>query len=139
MPSARLLSAYQVIAIHDSLIEATGGTHGLRDLNLLEAAIGRPHAGGIDDEFFPTIFDKAAALLHALITAHPFIDGNKRTGMVVAIYVLEIHGWELEASQTELEDFAVHIALEKPVVGEIAEWLKANSTSRHDRPDDSML
>ena len=119
MPSARLLTVYQVIAIHDSLIEATGGAHGLRDLNLLEAAIGRPHAGIRDDEFFPSIFDKAAALLHALITAHPF----------VAIYVLESHGWWLDTPQAELEDFAVFVALQKPEVSEIAEWLQAHSTS----------
>lgn len=129
MPSARLLTVYQVIAIHDSLIEATGGAHGLRDLNLLEAAIGRPHAGVRDDEFFPSIFDKAAALLHALITAHPFVDGNKRAGMVVAIYVLESHGWWLDTPQAELEDFAVFVALQKPEVSEIAEWLQAHSTS----------
>ena len=69
----------QIIYLHKRIIENTGGQEGLRDTRLLESAVYRPMATFGGQELYPDIFDKASALIHSLISNHPFFDGNKRT------------------------------------------------------------
>jgi len=85
------LTAEQVLFIHARIIEETGGAHGVRDLGLLESAAARPQATFDGEDLYPDLFTKAAALMHALIQNHPFVDGNKRTGTVAAGLFLEIN------------------------------------------------
>lgn len=120
----RVLTAEQVLFIHAALIDATGGAHGVRDLDAFAAAIERPLAGPADRELYPTPFEKAASLLQSLIGNHPFVDGNKRTGMAAASLFLEAHGWLLVADQRDVEDYAVLVAVDSPTVEEIAAWLE---------------
>lgn len=79
----RYLTVPQILFIHARLIDETGGAHGLRDLGALEAASARPQATFAEQELYPDFFSKAAALLDSLINNHPFVDGNKRTGITV--------------------------------------------------------
>lgn len=127
MRDANHLTAAQVLFIHEALINATGGAHGVRDVDALEAAVGRPRAGLEDRELYPTSFTKAAALFQSLIVNHPFIDGNKRTGVTAAGLFLELNGWHLIAPPDELEDYAVQIATDAPTVAGIAAWLERYS------------
>jgi len=120
----RYLTAEQVLFIHSALIDATGGAHGIRDLDAFVASVERPRAGLADRELYPTPITKAAALLQSLILNHPFVDGNKRTGMAAAAIFLELHGWLLNASHGEIEDFAVLAAVERSPIDEIAAWLE---------------
>lgn len=76
----------------------------------LRAAVARPWGSSFGREHFPTPFDKAAALAESIIKRHPFLDGNKRTAMYAAAYLLETLGLALETEQKDLEDFAVAIA-----------------------------
>jgi death-on-curing protein len=69
-----------VIKIHEMLISEYGGTPGIRDINSLESAIARPSASFDQNDLYPSIFSKAAALIESLISNHPFVDGNKRVG-----------------------------------------------------------
>ena len=69
----------QVLFIHYRIIEETGGSHGIRDLALLQSALARPMATFDENDLYPDIFSKAAALMHSIIKSHPFMDGNKRT------------------------------------------------------------
>lgn len=84
----------------------------------------RPHAG-LED--CAAVFTKAAALLQSLISNHPFIDGNKRTGMSAAGIFLELNGWRLVALPDKLEDYAVRIATETLSVDDIATWLESHA------------
>lgn len=127
MPSVRYLTSGQVLYIHDQLIEATGGSHGVRDVGGLAAALARPQAGIADQELYPSLFEKAAALVHSIIGNHPFIDGNKRAGMAVAALFLEENGWYLGATPDDLEECAVYFATDRPNVDEIADWIRGNS------------
>ena len=83
----------EVIAIHHDQIKRYGGSHGIRDLNLLISAVSRPQASFAGKDLYTTVFDKTAALIHSLIMNHPFVDGNKRTAMVSGARTLFINGY----------------------------------------------
>lgn len=120
------LTLAQVLELHGMILAETGGAPGVHDEGRIETALARPFAGFGDQEFFPTMEEKAAALAHALIKGHPFVDANKRTGMTAAASFLELNGYELTASQEDLEETAVAIAEDRMGVAELAEWFKAN-------------
>jgi death on curing protein len=77
-----------ILELHDKSLKFYGGASGVRDMGLLESAIARPFQtfGGAD--LYPDIFEKAAAPGESLIINHPFVDGNKRTGMLAMATLL---------------------------------------------------
>lgn len=96
------LSKNQVIKIHGMLIEQTGGKDGIRDDGLLDSALNAPFQTFDGEYIYKTIKVKAAKLGYFLVKNHPFIDGNKRTGILVMITFLEINGFEITCSDEEL-------------------------------------
>ena len=82
-----------VLAIHSDLIERFGGTQGVRDPGLLEAALFRPQTG-----YYKSLLDEAAALWESLSQNHPFIDGNKRVAFASTYVFLAINDVEITAS-----------------------------------------
>ncbi len=123
----RYLTPEQVLFIHARLVAETGGEHGIRDLGLLSSAVSRPQAVFDGNELYPDIFHKAAALLESLVNNHPFVDGNKRTGITAAAMFLQINSYSLTASNQELESFVLSIASGKQTIDSIMEWLKTHS------------
>jgi len=123
------LTAQQVLFLHARLVTETGGSHGVRDINLLLSAMGRPQASFDDQDLYPDLFTKAAALMDSLIRNHPFVDGNKRTGISAAGLFLRINGYRLYLSNIELEKFTIEVAQSKYPVEEIAVWLQTNANS----------
>jgi death on curing protein len=121
------LTFEQVLAIHDNQIETYGGSHGIRDLALFESAIMRPQTTFGGKDLYPSIFEKAAVLMHSLIMNHPFVDGNKRTGTVSALVFLEINRFRIAVHQNELVDVSLEIALKKMDVKGVATWLEKSS------------
>ena len=113
--------------LHTVAVEVFGGSEGVRDPESLRAAVVRPLGSSLGRDHFPTPFDKAAALAESIIRRHPFIDGNKRTAMYSAAHLLETFGYELEAEQQDLEDFAVSVALGELETKDVALWF-ANHT-----------
>jgi death-on-curing protein len=116
------LTAEQVLFIHALLINETGGKHGVRDLNLLLSALGRPRASFDNEDLYPDIFSKAAALVDSLVRNHPFIDGKKRTGITAAGLFLHRNGYRLTASNTELETFTLEAAKSALSFQQIINW-----------------
>lgn len=88
-----------VLALYQETLARTGGLSGLRDLVLLEAALARPHSTFDGKELYPTLFLKAACLMHSLILNHAFLDGNKRIGVVLAGTMLAMNGYQLEVER----------------------------------------
>jgi death-on-curing protein len=123
----RYLSAEQVLFLHARLIEETGGSHGVRDVGLLQSAVARPQATFDSQDLYPDTFSKAAALMFSLINNHPFVDGNKRTGTAAAVFFLRANGWSFGASNTEFEEFALRVARGEVTVPEAAGWLRGHS------------
>lgn len=99
-----------VLFLHTVAVGAFGGSEGVRDIESLRAAVERPWGSSFSQEHFPTPLHKAAAIAESIIRRHPFVDGNKRTAMYAAAYLLENAGYTLEAEQQELEEFAVNVA-----------------------------
>ncbi|MFQ5855792.1 MAG: type II toxin-antitoxin system death-on-curing family toxin [Anaerolineae bacterium] len=128
------LTGVQVLFLHARLIEETGGSHGVRDVALLESAVARPRATFGGEDLYPDLFSKAAALMDSLIRNHPFIDGNKRTGIAAAALFLRQNGRRLTATNPELETFTLYVAESGPDISEIAEWLGSHSVPDNTPP-----
>ena len=127
MANTIFLTFEQVLAIHDNQIETYGGSHGIRDLALFESAIMRPQTTFGGKDLYPSVFEKAAVLMHSLIMNHSFIDGNKRTGTVSALVFLEINRFRVSVDQKELTDISLEIASKSMDVKSVAIWLKKSS------------
>lgn len=125
--TVRALSAEALAQLHALVIEATGGIDGILDSGKLEAASQRLDAGAGDVELYPTVFAKAAALAHSIARSHPFADGNKRTALLAAVYMLAVNGFLLKAEDQEQEDTVVELATGAIEVDEFAAWLEAHS------------
>ena len=124
----KYLTAGQLLFIHARLIAETGGSHGLRDQSRLESAVARPQAVFAGKELYPDIFMKAAALLDSLVNNHPFVDGNKRTGISAAALFLCFNGWRLTGGNTELVEFTLQVATTHPELPILAGWFRTHCT-----------
>src|ERR1035438_8629626 len=98
------LTVADVLAMHADQIERYGGSHGVRDRGLLEAAIYRPQTG-----YYADLIEEAAALWESLAQNHPFVDGNKRTAFAAMYTFLAINEVRLTASAGETEDFVLNL------------------------------
>lgn len=118
------LTLDEVLIIHKNLIDEFGGSHGLRDVTLLESALYRPQAMFGGEDLYPTIFNKAASFMHSLLLNHPFVDGNKRTGVAAALTFLYANGIKIIASREQLIDLAIQIESKEKNIKEITLWLE---------------
>ena len=123
----KYLTEEQVLFIHSRLIDETGGSHGIRDVGLLQSAVSRPKATFGGKDLYPDIFYKAAAFMESLIKNHPFIDGNKRTAITSAGIFLQRNGYILETAQRELEQFTLSVATGKASFEDTVKWLRKYS------------
>ncbi len=119
----------EVLDIHHVLIQKFGGTSGVRDEGLLKAALERPYSGFGEIEFYPSVEEKAAAILESIVTNHPFIDGNKRTGYVLMRLLLMQYGKDISASQDEKYDFVIAVASGKMDFQQVLAWIKDKSVA----------
>ena len=119
-----LLSKQQFIAIHDQIVLATGGTTGIRDEGLLDAAIAAPWQTFGGNELFPSLEEKAARLGYGLVNNHPFIDGNKRIAAVATLEILALNGVNLSYSQSELSDIFLEVAGGRSNPDILLEWIR---------------
>lgn len=115
----------ELLELHVLLIDKYGGSKGVRDLGRLEAAVAVQEQQVFGIELYPTLFEKAAAIMRGVIGDHPFFDGNKRTGTLAALTFLTLNERTFIAKKGEVEDFAVRVATEGLEVAEIAAWLDA--------------
>lgn len=116
-----------VLVIHELIIESSKGKAGIRDFSLLHSALFRPQASFGGEDLYPTIFDKASALIHSLLLNHPFNDANKRTALATTERFLNINGLVVDASQREKVKFTLNIESKKLNLERIAKWLKSHS------------
>jgi death-on-curing protein len=125
------LELEEVLNIHAQLIEAHGGSHGIRDTGALISAIEMPKSGFADEYFHKSLFDKAAAYLFHIAKNHPFIDGNKRIAFACTDIFLLLNGYKLKDDKN-LEDmyydFTIKVATSNEITKEeIASFLETNS------------
>lgn len=132
----------QTLFLYQKIMEASGGTVGLRDEGLLRSALARPKMTFGGQDLYPTLFDKVAVLGESLIKNHPFVDGNKRLAFEAMDIILKMNGYKLTASEDEMYNFTLAIATNKMGKKDIAKWLERyskfhrnlESSERSERP-----
>ncbi len=121
------LKISQVLFIHDQMVKRFGGSHGIRDIGLIESAVARPQATFGGKHLYSSLFDRAAALLQSLLKKHPFVDGNKRTALVSAGVFLKKNGYKLINNHKQEVEFAIRVDNGNLTVEQISKWLKEHS------------
>ena len=119
----RYLTLNEVLNLYHRVVEQSGGSAGVRDLGALESALAQPRVTFDQEELYPTVVDKAAALGYSLINNHPFVDGNKRIGHAAMEVFLILNGYEIEAGIDEQEQFILEVAAGLINREELKEWL----------------
>ncbi len=122
--SPLFLSLEEVLEIHHDQITRYGGTEGIRNLGLLLSALAVPQAGSGNQYYHTDLFEMAAAYLFHIIKNHPFVDGNKRTGVAAALVFLEINGIGIRASNEALVNSVLAVAEGKLQKGALAEFFR---------------
>jgi death-on-curing protein len=125
----RYLTLAEVLALHQRLMQESGGPSGLRDLALLESAVAQPLASFGGQDLYGSLVEKAAALAYSLISNHPFVDGNKRVAHAAMEVFLVLNGHEIECPMDEQETTWLRLAAGEQSRAELVAWL-----SQHMRP-----
>jgi len=125
--SPLFLGLEEVLEIHHDQITRYGGTEGIRDLGLLQSALSMPQAGAGNQYFHADLFEMAAAYLFHIVRNHPFVDGNKRTGVTAALVFLEMNGIEIRASDEALVKTVLAVAEGKLQKGALAEFFRRHT------------
>ena len=94
----------EVIAMHNALIGAFGGTTGIRDEGALASALMRPQLG-----YYDSLLQEAAALMESLANNHPFVDGNKRVAFFVTDTFLRMNGQFIDCDDEEAYAFFMQL------------------------------
>lgn len=113
--------------IHARILDATGGLHVVRDINLIASIIEKPKSIFGGKEFYPSLFEKAAVYFDSCARYQAFFDGNKRTALAIAARFLYLNGYELLVSNSEFEKFVITAVIKKYDIQRIAVWLKKHS------------
>jgi death-on-curing protein len=122
MPGRVYPTVAETIETHRILIEEFGGSHGLRDRGLLEAAVMRPQSG-----YYGSPIEEAAALMESLANNHAFLDGNKRISFVMTDVLLRANGYFIDVEPVAAHKFITESIEKKEFrFGVIRDWLASN-------------
>lgn len=113
----------KVLLLQQLMIQETGGSTGLRDMNLLESALENVYQTFDGKELYATKEAKAAQLGYSLISNHAFVDGNKRIGIYVMVTFLEVNGISVDCTNDELVALGLGIANSSIKYEQILAWI----------------
>lgn len=122
----------QVLAIHARQLSEHGGGSGIRDQGLLESALARPQNLLAYSEAPPSLERLAAAYAFGIARNHPFVDGNKRTALVLSFTFLILHGIVITATREERYFMFYDLAAGHISEGELTAWFEENSAPAAD-------
>jgi death on curing protein len=118
------------VIAHDLEIAAHGGASGIRDSGLLESALARPKNIWAYSEPMPPLTKLAAAYAAGISANHPFVDGNKRTALLVSFAFLDVNGYEMTAGQEDAYLTILGLAAAEISEQQLAAWFARNSVKR---------
>ena len=116
-----------IYELHTQLENAFVLSPGVRDKNLLASAVNTPFQTFMGNDLYPSIYDKAAQLCYGIANNHPFTDGNKRTALHSMIVYLIINGFDITATQQDVENMIIDVASGNMTNVELAQWLRENT------------
>jgi len=129
------LTLDEVLAIHADQIRRYGGRSGIRDLALLQSALGTPETTFEGDYLHTSAFEMAAAYLFHISRNHPFVDGNKRTALMTALVFLGLNDLGLAAEPDALFDLVSGVAAGEVAKAEVAVFFQRNCHHRSARAE----
>jgi death-on-curing protein len=124
----RWISKRAALALHSEQLAEHGGSDGIRDETLLDSALAKPHnvLAYADD---PDIFRLAASYAFGIARNHAFVDGNKRTSMVVSLAFLDLNGWDIVAPKEDFYLTFLHLAEGSLSEDELTAWFTSHSVA----------
>ena len=126
--SPLFLTLDEVLSLHAEQIRRFGGLSGIRDLGLLESAMGTVEATFDGAFLHETLFAVAAAYLHGICRNHPFLDGNKRTAVAAALTFLELNEIEVDADEDAFYALVIGVAEGHISKAAVAVFLEKHAT-----------
>lgn len=111
-----------VLALHEGSLRDFGGGSGMRDRAHIATA--RLYSTFAGENLYPSAIEKAAAIGESIVINHPFVDGNKRTGFLAMLAMLDELVFTIDASNADTYEFLVAIASGEKPVEEIVDWLE---------------
>ena len=121
------LSQEIIVAMHSELIAQSGGLDGIRDANMFDASINSPFHTFDGQYLYPTLQAMAAHLAFSLIKNHPFLDGNKRIGILSMLVFLDINDLPVMCNDDELVTVGLGLADNSMTESELVEWIISHS------------
>ena len=121
------LTVQDIYELHRELEDAFVLSSGVRDKNLLASAVNTPFQTFMGKDLYPSIYDKAAQLCYGIANNHPFTDGNKRTALHSMYVYLISNGYDITATQQEVEKLIIDVAAGKMHNTELSKWLQHNT------------
>lgn len=118
-----------IYKLHTQLKSAFVLSPGVRDENLLASAVNTPFQTFMGNDLYPSIYDKAAQLCYGIANNHPFTDGNKRTALHSMYVYLIINGFDITATQQDVENMIIDVAAGNMTNTELAQWLRENTVN----------
>jgi death-on-curing protein len=115
--------------VHDLELAAHGGSTGVRDAGLLDSALARPKNIWAYADSTPSLATLAAAYAFGISSNHPFVDGNKRTALVVSFAFLDVNGLEVTASQEEAFLTILGLAAGEISEAELTVWFAGHTAA----------
>ena len=116
-----------IYELHTQLENTFVLTPGVRDRNLLASAVNTPFQTFMGNDLYPSIYDKAAQLCYGIANNHPFTDGNKRTALHSMYVYLIINGYDINATQQDVENLIINVAAGRMNNSELSKWLQENT------------
>ncbi len=121
------LTVQDIYELHRELEDAFVLSSGVRDKNLLASAVNTPFQTFMGNDLYPSIYDKAAQLCYGIANNHPFTDGNKRTALHSMYVYLIINGFDIMATQQDVENMIIDVAAGNMTNTELVQWLQKNT------------
>lgn len=118
------ISLEKVISLHEMISQQTGGDPNIRDIGLLESSLEGPFQTFGNVELYPSLLEKGVRLGFSLISNHPFVDGNKRIGMLVMLVFLEINSVFIKMTNQEFIKVGLGVASGAMKYDELLEFMK---------------
>ncbi len=123
----RYLTFEEVLRLHALIIEASGGSAGVRDPGIIDSAVAQPQATFDGIDLHEDLLSKARALCFSLVQGHGFVDGNKRIGHAAMVTFLRLNGADIVATVDVQEKVILDLAASQLSREKLAEWLRANA------------
>lgn len=121
------LTLDEILSLHEDQVHRYGGSGGVRDLGLLQSAMGSVMATFGGSFLHESLFEMAAAYLFNICKNHPFIDGNKRTAVAASLTFLEMNGIEIDATEADFYDLVMGVAEGRVTKAAVAVFFENNS------------